>query len=539
MGKKSWFGFMGLIVLLLFAYNGALLVSDSVECNYALTAKEMVESGDWISPQIFGNYWFDKPVLFYWLTALAYKIFGFTESASRFFPAVFGLMSVALVAWGANKMYSQRAALFSAVILGSTVEFFLISKSIVTDATLFFFFSGTLLFFYLGYFTPKKYYYYGAYICAAFSTLTKGPIGFLLPGLIIVLFLVFERNWRILKELKLFTGTLLFALIAAPWYIAMANLHSDVFLNVFLGTHNFLRATVSEHPKDNVLYYYTLVTILAFFPWIGFVPQMVKHLFVQNKKWCRPSSENLFLIIWTMTIFVFFQSVATKYISYTYPMLFPMSLILGGMLDQKLKTVKMSNVLLYNFAFYLILVGASFWVSRSNIAEVVSEWQLTVVAVGGMFAGIYFHITQDKKMIFTTIAVTALLFNLCLVRNVAVPLAEKRSAKSIALEVNRLYPEHKVIYCLGKYPTSAVFYSGKTIYRLLDAKDIESYRPKAYSWSSKNIMPFYTFEKMKDEKEVIVLMERKKFEPLQKHTGRDWVIDTETKNGWCVVHSKS
>lgn len=72
-------------VLLLFFCNSDLLITDSVESNYALTAKEMVLSGDWISPQIYGHYWFDKPVMFYWLTALSFKVFGFTEFAARFF----------------------------------------------------------------------------------------------------------------------------------------------------------------------------------------------------------------------------------------------------------------------------------------------------------------------------------------------------------------------------------------------------------------------------------------------------------------------
>ena len=80
MSRKSWTVFWLAALLLLFVFNGSLLITDSVESNYALTAKEMVVSGDWLSPQIYGQYWFDKPVFFYWLTALGFKIFGFTNS---------------------------------------------------------------------------------------------------------------------------------------------------------------------------------------------------------------------------------------------------------------------------------------------------------------------------------------------------------------------------------------------------------------------------------------------------------------------------
>lgn len=86
MQKKYWLVFWVLAILLLFFNNGNLLITDSVESNYALTAKEMVLSGDWMSPQIYGRYWYDKPIMFYWLTALGFKLFGFTEFGARFFP---------------------------------------------------------------------------------------------------------------------------------------------------------------------------------------------------------------------------------------------------------------------------------------------------------------------------------------------------------------------------------------------------------------------------------------------------------------------
>lgn len=86
MRRYGWWLFWGLAALLLFFGNGQLWITDSVESNYALTAKEMVLSGDWISPQIYSNYWYDKPIFFYWLTAAGFKIFGFNEFAARFFP---------------------------------------------------------------------------------------------------------------------------------------------------------------------------------------------------------------------------------------------------------------------------------------------------------------------------------------------------------------------------------------------------------------------------------------------------------------------
>ena len=104
MDRKHWIFLLLAALVLLFVGNESLFVTDSVESNYALTSKEMVLSGDWLSPQIYGKYWFDKPLFFYWLTALAYKIFGFTDFASRFFPSFMGLAGLGLIAWGGSRL---------------------------------------------------------------------------------------------------------------------------------------------------------------------------------------------------------------------------------------------------------------------------------------------------------------------------------------------------------------------------------------------------------------------------------------------------
>jgi 4-amino-4-deoxy-L-arabinose transferase-like glycosyltransferase len=210
MKKKHYFLFLLCAAVMILFFNNIMPVTDNVESNYALTAKEMVLSGDWISPQIYGTYWYDKPVFFYWLTAIAFKIFGFTDFAARFFPSVFGIVSLGFIGWCGRKLFSEKAGFLAMLILSSFLMFFAISKLIITDAVLFLFFNATLMFFYLGYQGPSKNYYYLMYICAGLATLTKGPIGFLLPGLIIVLFLLATRNFKEILHAHLASGCCLF-----------------------------------------------------------------------------------------------------------------------------------------------------------------------------------------------------------------------------------------------------------------------------------------------------------------------------------------
>ena len=514
MAKWQWLLLFLVSALLLFAGNGSLLVTDNVEANYALTAKEMVISGDWLSPQIYGHYWYDKPVFFYWLTALAYKMFGFTEFASRFFPALFGMAGLGLLAWGGSKLYNARVGFYSALILASSVEFFLISKSIITDAVLFFFFSATLLFFYLGYKEGKASYWYAMYGAAGFSVLTKGPIGVLLPGLIITIFLLWQRDWHVLKRAHLVSGTLLCLLITIPWYGAMYALHGNDFLATFFGLHNFLRAPVSEHPRDGVFYYYTLVNILALFPWSGLVPGAVYNWW-QGKERTLDSLQK-FLLVWALVVFIFFQCMATKYITYTYPLLFPASLLLGSMVaKQEAGCFTRKYFVFVGVGFTVLLAGAFWATNRGLIADTYLFILPLAVILAGVLGCLMSAFAQAKIY---SIACTAMVFYLGLIFSIAVPFSQVRSAQALGIALAEQRVKEVGLY--GSYPTSAVFYSGSKLVKLVPEKELESYKPKSMSWSSKNVMPFAAMEQ---QHYPLVIVSSKSIKDFMKHNHSQWL----------------
>ena len=152
--------FLGVYVL----GNHLLPVSDPVESNYALTAKEMVLSGDWLSPQIYGHYWFDKPIMIYWLLSLSYSVFGMTDFAARFPSGLFGALSVALVYQGVRTLTGQRlGALLSAFILGTSLIVWTIAHGIITDMVLLFATVGTFYYAYRGLLVKNPWYMVVAY----------------------------------------------------------------------------------------------------------------------------------------------------------------------------------------------------------------------------------------------------------------------------------------------------------------------------------------------------------------------------------------
>jgi len=449
-------------IYLFFLGNQGIFITDPVESNYALTASEMVQSGNYISPQIYGTYWYDKPIFFYWQLASAFQMFGTNEFAARFWPAVMGILGLFMTYAFTKKLYDAKIGFFTALILGTSFEYWLISKTVITDMSLFVFFNAVLICFYLAYSSEKKQYYYGAYLFAGLATLTKGPIGFLLPGLIIVVFMLWRRNFAELKHMKLLSGSLILLLVGGSWYYIMYKIHGTIFLETFLGIHNFLRATVSEHPKDNVWYFYLAMFFIGFFPWAFIMPLAVKKIW-QQRKWPNIDEKTGFLLIWIFVVFAFYQIVATKYTTYTFPYLLPIAILAARFLAERRNFIV--KVVAFNIIFYTVL---TFWV--------------------------------------------------------AIPYCQQFSAKTAAVIVASAKDTETIVGSYGDYHTSAVFYSRTQVYRMEKAKDIDNMLPKAMSWSSKNVMPFLAEENLADKKNVLMLVDDDSLERFKKDMPGDWLL---------------
>ncbi len=435
--------------LLFLIGNQFLSITDTAESNYALTSKEMIQSGNWISPQIYGRYWYDKPILYYWELSLSFLTLGINEFAARFPSAVMGCLSVLLTFWFGRQVYGLRTGITAAVIEGTSVEFWLLSKAVITDTTLFFFLSACIAFFWLGY-TKNRNFYYISYLAAAMAVLTKGPIGLALPGLAILLFLGRMRNWRELLHLKLVSGLLLFAAAGCTWYILMYHLHGDAFITNFFGVHNFLRATVPEHPKVDVWYFYIAMFLIGFFPWSFVLLTGLWKKWKEHSLHFREASPvTLWLSLWSAVVFIVFQMIATKYTTYTFPMLFPLSLLTARLITQR-------------------------------------HWNLKYLA-GFMF-----------------------LLYIILTFAAAVPAMEKNSGRAVGLALKNLPVSSAPVGIYGQYRTSAVFYSGDNIYRLADSSQIAEMKPDGLSWNAKNVMPFMDIKKFDASPGALVIVEQKK-----------------------------
>ena len=308
-------------------YNAYLPITDPVESNYVLSAITMLKHNSWISPMIYDHVWYDKPPLTYWALMITYKLFGISDFTSRIPNTLVAGASVALMYHITYRMSkSTFASVLCAILLMSTLQFWYISHAIITDGFLLLFTLAIFGYSYLAFTNNDKSAMVKAYIAAALAVITKGPIGIILPGLILLIYVCAryivhrkDESYQLSKDIKLLfnpLGLLAFIAIASPWYIAMYSIHGEQFISGFLGLHNVDRALISEHPKFNVWYYYLLIVPLSLLPW---TPVIVYHLKDLNWK----DDFDLLGIIWFIVIVLFYSLVATKYLTYTLPAIIP------------------------------------------------------------------------------------------------------------------------------------------------------------------------------------------------------------------------
>ena len=449
------------LVALYFWGNGALPVTAPVEVNYAQTAKEMLAAGDFLSPQIYGNYWYDKPIFFYWELLAAFSVFGVTDFAARFFPALFAAAGLGLTYAFARRLYDERTAFWSALILGTSVLYSFLAKLILTDLSLFVFFGGTLAAFYIGYRERRRSFFSIAYACAGLAVLTKGPIGFLLPGLIILIFLLAARDLSALGRICLPTGLLVFAAVCAPWYVYMYLAHGADFVNTFLGIHNVLRATVSEHAQWDVWYFYLGIYVLGMFPWSFALPLAL------FRAWrVRPVVETrtLFLLVWAIVVPVFFQMMATKYPTYSFPAFLPTAILTAHLLAQNTRVLKAGAIV--GMGLYLAVVFAA-----TNYA-----------GRDGHFSG-----------------------------------------KGAAAILSRTMQTDDLLVCYGDYTATVPYYTGHTMYELATREEIAARAPREMSWNSKNVMPFLPIDELPADRTVYLVLERHAFDAFEENfAGQGW-----------------
>ena len=211
-------------------------LSDPDAGMYADIGVRMAASGDWITPR-FNGLRYQKPPLLYWLLASTYRLAGPSEWGAHLWPALAGISGVAMTLLIGREAFGASVGSLSGLVLATTIGYFVFARVVSTDLLFASFFSLALFAFLRGYRSHGRGWHLLLYVSIGLAGMTKGVIGFFLPGLVILAFLILTNDLAALKRLGLWWGMLLALAIALPWHLIVALLHADFFSFYVIDNH--------------------------------------------------------------------------------------------------------------------------------------------------------------------------------------------------------------------------------------------------------------------------------------------------------------
>lgn len=311
------------------AWNPSL--QDDADAAHAEAAREIVERNDWVTLHINGVRYLEKAPLMYWAVALSYKIFGFTEFATRLPLAIGAMLLVAAVFYFGRWMGGARAGFYSGLAMCTGLGVYLFTRIMIPEVIISFFLTVAFYFFlkvYYGELDTRWAYVF--YACMAAAALSKGLIGIVFPCGVLFVFTLLTNGWKRLWQMRLVSGLIVFLIIAAPWH-ALAIWRNEKFFWFYFINEHFLRFLGKRYPAD-----YDTVPIVRFwllhlvwlFPFSVFLPLAWRRLRDLWRPTEREDQLRLFAWLWALMVIGFF-SFSTRQEYYTFPA-FPALALLAG-----------------------------------------------------------------------------------------------------------------------------------------------------------------------------------------------------------------
>lgn len=325
-----------------FLFLGRLPLANPDESRYAEIPREMLATGDWVTPRLNAVPYFEKPPLVYWTVGLSRVLFGPGEFAARLTPALFGLGAVLVTYLAARRLHGRLAGLAAAVVLGTSLLHFVLSRVLLLDMAVSALIATTLFCFILAVREPagprRRRLFLGLYASAALATLAKGLIGFLIPGAVMFLWLLVFNQWRRLLPMHLGAGLLLFLAIAAPWHVLAAQRNAGWAEFYFIHEH-WTRFTTTAHGRGAPFWFFGPIVLAGLFPWVGFLPGAAREAIAGGWRRRQENAEAWFLVTWVLFILLFFSKSQSKLIPYILPVFPALAVLIGAWLARRMESL--------------------------------------------------------------------------------------------------------------------------------------------------------------------------------------------------------
>jgi 4-amino-4-deoxy-L-arabinose transferase-like glycosyltransferase len=315
----------GVVLFVLFFQLGTLQLLNPDEGRNSGVALEMARSGEWIVPTYNGAAYLDKPALYFSWVAASFRIFGPSEAAARLPSVLAAIGTLLLCVWFARRVYDSEVAAIAALAVATMPLFLVLARTVIFDMPLTFFVTAAILFAYRAFDRPSlsRRWIVASAAAAGVATLIKGPVGFLVPGLVTVVVAAVDRRGKSLWKSFFPLAAVVMLAVVVPWFVALSIKRPD-FPHYGLVVESFQRFTTDDFRRSGPWYYYAPVLMGVCFGWSMLFPEAFLAAARNSRALCRPDR---FLIVWVVTVVAFFSVSSSKLPGYVLPAMVPLGIL--------------------------------------------------------------------------------------------------------------------------------------------------------------------------------------------------------------------
>ena len=459
-----------------------LIPSD--EGRYAEIAREMLVTGDWVTPRYNGYKYFEKPPLQAWATATAFQVFGIGDWQARLWTALTGFLTILLVGFTGARIYNARAGWLAAVVLSSSPMWVISGHFNSLDMGLSAFLVAALCSLLLAQTSHNKNscrnWMWACWAFMALATLSKGVIGAAIPAMVFIAYSISTWDWKIWTRLRLFSGTILFLTITAPWFILVAQRNPE-FLEFFFIHEHLQRFTQDAHSRTGPIYYFVPLLLIGLLPWFLQIPGAIAQAWNERR---REFSAGWLLVCWFVIIFAFFSVSRSKLPGYIIPVFPALALLIGNRLDRllghtntmafawKLQTIGFAIFACVGF-FFLDAIGKQARPDEIEAYALYTYWVISALMVLVIFSA--YAAWQSKRNGIQSIVSFACGFFLCAIIAGTGHETLGRAVSGIDLveRVKASIPEKVNFYSVRLLDHTVPFYLGRTMIMVESPDELE------------------------------------------------------------------
>ncbi|MGH8253747.1 MAG: glycosyltransferase family 39 protein [Steroidobacteraceae bacterium] len=443
------------------------------EGRYAEIPREMVASGDWVTPRLDALRYFEKPPLQYWMTAAAYRIWGEHEWTARLWVALSGFLGVLLTAWIGTRLYGPMSGALAALVQAGSLLYLALSRVSTLDMGLTFTLelalTGLLLLMRPPFGAERVSTRNAALLVAlgvALAFLSKGLVGILIPAAVAAIYIVLRREWSLLWRARPWWTLAALVLLAAPW-IWLVEQRNPGFAQFFFVHEQFDRFLTRVHHRYQPDWYFIPVLLGGFMPWTPLLPAIARRCWRDIR---AGDGAALLLATWVVFGFAFFSLSQSKLIPYILP-IFPALALLCGRTLSELERVDVRRALGSSAAIGVVLaaVAIALWFRPALIKGLVLPPGPTVhLFIASMLLASLLTVAGARVVMrrgplpATALAAlgTALLLGILLPAAGQLP-RQRELQNLVVAAAGQLHPGSPV-YCVDEYEQSVTFYLRRT-----------------------------------------------------------------------------